>query len=161
MGRNGTVVSTPHAEQWVRVSALTRGPPLARFALHCLQRFGSFLKSLSWKKSCSPAVKMKSEPQSTHFRTLSVNSMAGFPEGGNVLKSAMTSDAPVPFPCLRTLSNTRARAAYRISGELGSRPGGEPGRDAPSPDGAKMYAIPESNAPAAFSNEFGRKDTVR
>ena len=82
VGRNGTVVSMPHAEHFVRVSVLTLGPPLARFALHCLQRLGSFLKSLSWKKSCSPAVKMKSEPQSTHLSTLSVNSMAGFPEGG-------------------------------------------------------------------------------
>jgi hypothetical protein len=30
---------------------------------------------LSWKKSCSPAVKMKSSPQSTHLSTLSWNSM--------------------------------------------------------------------------------------
>jgi hypothetical protein len=30
---------------------------------------------LSWKNSCSPAVKTKSAPQSIHFRTLSWNSM--------------------------------------------------------------------------------------
>jgi hypothetical protein len=34
---------------------------------------------LSWKKSCSPAVKMKSVPQSTHCRTLSSNSMESTP----------------------------------------------------------------------------------
>ena len=107
VGRKGTVVSMPQAEQWVRVSVRTRGPPIARLALHCLQRLGSFLKSLSWKNNCSPAVKMKSEPQSTHFNTLSVNSMAGFPEGGNYLKRPLTSDVPVPFPCLRTLSNNK------------------------------------------------------
>ena len=89
VGRNGTVVSIPQAEQWVRVSVLTRGPPFARLALHCLQRLGSFLKSLSWKKSCSPAVKINSEPQSMHLRTLYVNYMAGFPEEGNLPKSAI------------------------------------------------------------------------
>jgi hypothetical protein len=128
VGRKGTVVSSPQAEQWVRVSVLTRGPPFARLALHCLQRFGSFLKSLSWKKSCSPAVKMNSEPQSMHFRTLSVNSMAGFPEGGNLLKSAIDLDAPVPFPCLRTLSNNKGpgREQYK---RLNSAPTcGEPRR---------------------------------
>jgi hypothetical protein len=41
------------------------------------------------------------------LRTLSVNSMAGFPEGGNLLKSAIDLDAPVPFPRLRTLSNNK------------------------------------------------------
>jgi len=43
------------------------GPAAAlpwRFALQALQRFGSFLKALSWKKCCSPAVNMKSDPQS-------------------------------------------------------------------------------------------------
>jgi hypothetical protein len=35
---------------------------------------------LSWKKTCSPAVKTNSAPQSLHFSTRSVNSMAGFPK---------------------------------------------------------------------------------
>jgi hypothetical protein len=40
----------------------------ARLVLQFLQRFGSFLKFLSWKKCCSPAVNTKSAPQSTHLR---------------------------------------------------------------------------------------------
>jgi endonuclease-3 len=36
-----------------------------------LQRFGSFLKFLSAKNSCSPAVQVNSVPQSTHVRRLS------------------------------------------------------------------------------------------
>jgi hypothetical protein len=61
---------------------------------------GSFLNCLSWKKSCSPAVKINSAPQSLHVKTLSENSMAGFPKGGNWLKSAVnTTSLPVPFPC--------------------------------------------------------------
>jgi hypothetical protein len=80
VGRNGTVVSLPHAEQLVVVSTRSRiiGPAvalLARFALHALQRFGSFLNCLSAKNSCSPAVQMKSVPQSTHLRDLSWNSI--------------------------------------------------------------------------------------
>src|SRR5579864_3381982 len=45
-----------------------------RLVLQFLQRFGSFLKFLSWKKCCSPAVNTKSAPQSTHLRTRSWNS---------------------------------------------------------------------------------------
>jgi hypothetical protein len=69
-----------HSEQVVRVSGRTLGPPLARFALHCLQCFGSFLNCLSWKKNCSPAVNTNSAPQSMHFKTLSLKSMADFPQ---------------------------------------------------------------------------------
>jgi hypothetical protein len=76
----GTVVSFSQPEQIARVSTLlypAAGKPsaCARFPLHALQRLGSFLNCLSWKKSCSPAVKTKSSPQSTHFRLLSWNSM--------------------------------------------------------------------------------------
>jgi len=81
VGLNGTVVSFPQPEQVVRVS--TRGlDPVevgpseeVRLVLHALQRLGSFLNCLSWKNSCSPAVKTKSAPQSIHFRTLSWYSM--------------------------------------------------------------------------------------
>src|SRR3954470_14502091 len=80
VGRNGTVVSLPHAEHWVWVSTRfeTVGPALARFArldLHALQRLGSFLNCLSAKKSCSPAVQTNSDPQSTHANDLSWNSI--------------------------------------------------------------------------------------
>jgi len=40
VGRKGTVVSCPHTEQCVRVSARTLEPP-PRFSLHALHRFGS------------------------------------------------------------------------------------------------------------------------
>src|SRR5208282_5596957 len=45
--------------------------PCARFALQALHRLGSFLKPLSAKNICSPAVKTNSAPHSAHFRILS------------------------------------------------------------------------------------------
>src|SRR6266700_404728 len=67
VGRKGTVVSFPHCEQFVFVSARIGDacpppppPPSARFALQLLQRFGSFLKPLSAKNICSPAVNTNS-----------------------------------------------------------------------------------------------------
>jgi len=81
VGLKGTVVSLPQLEQTVRVStfggAAVWVTPSAcpRFALQPLQRLGSFLNCLSWKNSCSPAVKTKSSPQSIHLMTLSWNSM--------------------------------------------------------------------------------------
>jgi hypothetical protein len=47
--------------------------------LQLLQRFGSFLKFLSAKKSCSPAVQMNSVPQSTQCSVLSWNSIGPTP----------------------------------------------------------------------------------
>jgi hypothetical protein len=84
VGRKGTVVSLPHCEQVVLVSERIcvappppPGPaPSARLALQPLQRLGSFLKPLSAKNICSPAVKTNSAPHSEHFRTLSWNSMS-------------------------------------------------------------------------------------
>src|SRR5271157_5459563 len=78
VGRKGTVVSFPHCEQVVLVSDLWWLPwPVdwARLALQALHRLGSFLKPLSAKNICSPAVKTNSAPHSEHFRTLSWNSM--------------------------------------------------------------------------------------
>src|SRR5436309_4267704 len=74
VGRNGTVVSFPHCEQFVRVSVFGDECPrdgprevaprtATRLPLQFLQRFGSFLNCLSWKNSCSPAVNTKSGPQ--------------------------------------------------------------------------------------------------
>src|SRR5262249_23009110 len=78
VGLNGTVVSLPHCEQLVRVSTRAvcgeeaTGPyDNERLDLQFLQRRGSFLNCLSWKNNCSPAVKINSELQSTHFNTLS------------------------------------------------------------------------------------------
>src|SRR6185503_18876441 len=89
VGLKGTVVSTPHSEHSVRVSVreipAAAGPAPgfivapARFDLHGLHRFGSFLNCLSKKKSCSPAVKMNSPPQSAHVKSRSTNSMAATP----------------------------------------------------------------------------------
>jgi hypothetical protein len=80
VGRKGTVVSLPQAEQFVVVStrSLATGPAAgrdARLALQLLHRLGSFLKFLSAKKSCSPAVQMNSVPQSTQCSDLSWNSI--------------------------------------------------------------------------------------
>src|ERR1044071_2018946 len=58
----------------------------ARLDLQVLQRLGSFLNCLSWKKSCSPAVNTKSAPQSTHLRTLSWNSIESAPFPAFILK---------------------------------------------------------------------------
>ena len=87
VGLNGTVVSLPHCEQLVRVSTRAKlwlatgvGPKFDdRLALQPLHRLGSFLNCLSKKNSCSPAVKMKSAPQSMHFNTLSWNSIGDAP----------------------------------------------------------------------------------
>src|SRR5436190_584371 len=80
VGRNGTVVSLPHAEQVACVSTRSRIPGdaarVARLALQALHRLGSFLKFLSAKKSCSPAVHTNSALQSTHVRILSWNSIS-------------------------------------------------------------------------------------
>jgi hypothetical protein len=75
VGLNGTVVSAPHCEQTVRVSGREPAAPEVLFDLQFLQRFGSFLNCLSWKNNCSPAVKTKSLPQSTHFKILSTYSI--------------------------------------------------------------------------------------
>src|SRR6185369_8917195 len=99
VGLNGTVVSLPHAEQVVMVSTRSRAAPgpagrLARFALQVLHRLGSFLKFLSAKNCCSPAVQMNSAPQSTQFRILSWNSIGrylvglGLYSGGGLLQFA-------------------------------------------------------------------------
>jgi hypothetical protein len=50
-----------------------------RFDLHGLQRLGSFLNCLSKKKSCSPAVKMNSPPQSAQVNSLSTKSIQLLP----------------------------------------------------------------------------------
>jgi hypothetical protein len=76
VGLNGTVVSFPHCEHTVLVSTRCTLPepadvPAERLALHALHRLGSFLKPLSAKNICSPAVKTNSAPHSAHFRTLS------------------------------------------------------------------------------------------
>src|SRR5580658_6085900 len=75
VGLKGTVVSFPHCEQTVLVSIrCTPAEPVpfscARFALQALHRLGSFLKPLSAKNICSPAVKTNSAPHSAHFRIL-------------------------------------------------------------------------------------------
>src|SRR4051812_32059310 len=83
VGLNGTVVSLPHAEHVVTVSTRSRAIPAptgraARLPLQDLQRFGSFLKFLSAKNCCSPAVQMNSVAQSTHLRIRSWNSIGRY-----------------------------------------------------------------------------------
>src|SRR6516165_11996034 len=102
VGRKGTVVSFPHCEQVVLVSARGAAPPpppvSALFALHALKRFGSFLKPLSAKNICSPLVKTNSAPHSEHFSTLSWNSIVPLPldpyrAGGRALQPWAASGA--------------------------------------------------------------------
>src|ERR1700675_4051508 len=98
VGRKGTVVSFPHCEQFVFVSERIGEacpppppPPSARFALQFLQRFGSFLKPLSAKNICSPAVKTNSALHSEHFRTRSWYSMSRSPLGPSRAGSGQTA----------------------------------------------------------------------
>src|SRR5918911_4189221 len=90
VGLKGTVVSFPQAEHVVTVSTRSRGIPApigraARLLLQALQRFGSFLKFLSAKNCCSPAVHTNSVPQSTHLRILSWNSIGRYLVGSLVV----------------------------------------------------------------------------
>src|ERR1700746_2337866 len=106
VGLKGTVVSLPHAEQFVTVSTHSRATApagrLARLLLHALQRFGSFLKFLSAKNCCSPAVQMNSVAQSTHLRIRSWNSIGRYLVGvGSLLRLAPELLAvPLPGECL-------------------------------------------------------------
>jgi len=102
VGLKGTVVSRPHCEQVVMVSVLVKpeAEEPARFDLQFLQRLGSFLKFLSWKKCCSPAVNTKSAPQSTHLRTRS-------------WKSAISTVAPLPT-CTLVGFGSRRRVSARL-----------------------------------------------
>lgn len=107
------MVSLPHCEQFVRVSVFAydedcelASNTATRLFLQFLQRLGSFLNCLSWKNDCSPAVNTNSMPQSTHFSTLSWNSMkevlpfsflhnAGDPGGNRFTTWAEEVDIPL------------------------------------------------------------------
>src|SRR6266545_6268248 len=91
VGLKGTVVSLPQCEHMVTVSTRSRPIPppagrAARLPLQVLHRLGSFLKFLSAKNCCSPAVQMNSAPQSTHLRILSWNSIGRYLVGVGLLQ---------------------------------------------------------------------------
>src|SRR3954470_1538614 len=100
VGLNGTVVSLPHAEQLVTVSTRSRAimapaGRLARLPLQALHRFGSFLKFLSAKNCCSPAVQTNSALQSTHLRIRSWNSIGRYLVGrSSLFRSNLLDFAP-------------------------------------------------------------------
>ena len=86
---------------------------------------------------------MNSAPQSTHFRTLSVNSMAGFPEGGNAAEIGhdLGCAGPVSLssyvvqhkgPGPHQIWAAKIRPAFRSEKRVDI---------APSPDGAEVSAI--------------------
>src|SRR6266550_343085 len=115
VGLKGTVVSLPQAEHVVTVSTRSRVPPgpagrLARLALQALHRFGSFLKFLSAKNCCSPAVQMNSVAQSTHLRIRSWSSIARYLVGslGSSLGAGDYSSSRRSFLRLRL----RAKACF-------------------------------------------------
>jgi hypothetical protein len=93
-------------------------PPSARFALHPLQRFGSFLNPLSAKNICSPLVKTNSAPHSEHFRTLSWNSITRSPRTQIGRGAGLLHHGPMDL--LRPVTGGR-RA--RIPGACGRRIG--------------------------------------
>ncbi len=147
VGLNGTVVSTSHVEQIVRVSVreipAAAGPDPAatitpeRRPLHGLHRFGSFLNCLSKKKSCSPAVNTNCPPQSAHSKMRSAKSMEVPPIGRrNQGPNTETEEKGTGFvpaghsATLREGTLTLAGEGGRgISSSVGSRPGGhQPGR---------------------------------
>jgi hypothetical protein len=117
----GTVVSLPQAEHVATVSTRSRDIPApagreARFPLQALHRFGSFLKFLSAKNCCSPAVQMNSVPQSTHERILSWNSIGRYLVGVGLLRFAPELLAiPLPRECLLRSSLV---AGFQIEGML-------------------------------------------
>src|SRR5581483_5515123 len=119
VGLKGTVVSLPHAEHVVMVSTRSRDIPpppagrAARFALQFLQRFGSFLKFLSAKNCCSPAVQMNSAPQSTHVRILSWNSIGRYLVRGRDVERCRYSSSRRSF--LRLRLRASACLARRLS----------------------------------------------
>jgi hypothetical protein len=122
VGLKGTVVSALHCEQVVLVSGRTLGFPLARFALHCLQCLGSLVNCLSWKNNCSPAVKINSAPQSTHFRLLSTNSMAGIPKKGEYDEIDHNSERLARFPVLLSLVQNEGPGRNRFCGDITRHP---------------------------------------
>ena len=72
----------------------------ARLALQPLQRFGSFLKFLSAKNSCSPAVQMNSVPQSTHVSDLSWNSIGPYLSHSTARTAGVIRSSGSPHDCL-------------------------------------------------------------
>jgi hypothetical protein len=127
VGRNGTVVSLPHCEQFVFVSARIGvappppPPPSARLALQPLHRFGSFLNPLSAKNICSPAVNTNSAPHSEHFNTRSWNSMSAPPgthirqgDGPILHHEPWTIDRPVVRECRARIPGACVRRKVQL-----------------------------------------------
>jgi hypothetical protein len=85
-------------------------------ALQALHRFGSFLKFLSEKNCCSPAVQMNSVPQSTHERILSWNSIGRYLVGVGLFRFAPELLA-IPLPGKRLLGSSLV-ARFQIEGML-------------------------------------------
>src|SRR5262249_5145278 len=123
LGLKGTVVSFPQFEQVVMVSTRSRAPPppppagrAARLALQALQRFGSFLKFLSAKNCCSPAVHTNSAPQSTHLRIRSWNSIGRYLVGvGRSYSRATPARAGASFDCVCAPTLASRAVCHRVS----------------------------------------------
>src|SRR5262245_17990516 len=121
VGLKGTVVSFPHAEHVVTVSTRSRAMPApagraASLPLQALQRFGSFLKFMSAKNCCSPAVQMNSVPQSTHLRIRSWNSIDRYLVGVVLFRLAPEL-LPISLPSERLLGSSLV-TGFQIEGML-------------------------------------------
>src|SRR5207302_7000933 len=88
----------------------------ARFPLQALQRLGSFLNCLSWKKSCSPAVKTNSAPQSMHLRFLSWNSMERRPSPFPATPPGILHGRPATLGMTSTLTPKDSHSDCRRAG---------------------------------------------
>src|SRR4029077_3661186 len=106
-------------EQLVTVSTRSRATiapagRLARLPLQALHRLGSFLKFLSAKNCCSPAVHTNSAPQSTHVRILSCNSIGRYLVGVGLLRFAPEL-LTIALPC-QCLLRPALVAGFQIEG---------------------------------------------
>ena len=155
VGLKGTVVSIPHAEHLVRVSVrempAAAGPLPMRAAtpdrldLHGLQRFGSFLNSLSKKNNCSPAVKMNSPPQSLQVKRRSMNSMPLLPFAEKYGARSYFFGEEFGFAGQRSCSNRRHACGEVMRWRLGCRLLDKPRR---RPAGGRRGSSPAPYGPS-------------
>jgi hypothetical protein len=82
------------------------------------------LNSLSWKNICSPTVNTNSAPQSTHFKILSVNSMAGLPKEGKFVEIGHDLEQLAgPVSLSSCCDQQRGPGPQQVQRQIGDLPG--------------------------------------